>query len=175
MPPHGWIDHVRALAAVGVIAGAGITSTPDWERQLPRLARESELLGSVATVTLTNAFGREISSLCLRGDLGIAAGTASRGAARCGLRARGRPAPPRGHRGRGKCGETPGGRPHPNLRHGPPPRHRPHIVRVEGLPNTETAPAKDSHRRTRTGRRTLKARPVTLENASPLPRHLRAE
>ena len=59
VPPHGWIDHVRALGAVGVIAGAGITSTPDWERQLPRLARESELLGSVATVTLTNAFGRE--------------------------------------------------------------------------------------------------------------------
>ena len=58
-PPHGWIDHVRALGAVGVIAGAGITSTPGWERQLPRLARESELLGSVATVTLTNAFGRE--------------------------------------------------------------------------------------------------------------------
>ncbi|MFD7006026.1 hypothetical protein [Rhodococcus jostii] len=59
VPPHGWIDDVRALGAVGVIAGAGITSMPDWERQLPRLARESELLGSVATVTLTNAFGRE--------------------------------------------------------------------------------------------------------------------
>ncbi|WP_370179271.1 hypothetical protein [Rhodococcus wratislaviensis] len=59
VPPHGWIDHVRALGAVGVVAGAGITSTPDWERQLPRLAREKELLGSVATVTLTNAFGRE--------------------------------------------------------------------------------------------------------------------
>ncbi|WP_260850525.1 hypothetical protein [Rhodococcus sp. WB9] len=59
VPPHGWIDHVRALAAVAVIAGSGITSTPVWERQLPRLARESELLGSVATVTLTNPFGRE--------------------------------------------------------------------------------------------------------------------
>ncbi|WP_237720330.1 MULTISPECIES: hypothetical protein [Rhodococcus] len=62
VPPHGWIDHVRALGAVGVIAGAGITSRPGWERQLPRLARESELLGSVARVTLTNAFGRKIST-----------------------------------------------------------------------------------------------------------------
>ncbi len=35
VPPHGWIDHVRALGAVGVIAGAGITSRPGWERQLP--------------------------------------------------------------------------------------------------------------------------------------------
>ncbi|MFC0451359.1 hypothetical protein [Rhodococcus jostii] len=58
VPPDGWIEQVRALGAVGVIAGAGITSAPGWERQLPRLARESELLGSVATVTLANAFGR---------------------------------------------------------------------------------------------------------------------
>ncbi|SED65906.1 hypothetical protein [Rhodococcus koreensis] len=59
VPPHGWLEHVRALGAVGVIAGAGITAAPDWQRQLPRLARESELLGSIATVTFTNASGRE--------------------------------------------------------------------------------------------------------------------
>lgn len=59
VPPDGWLEHVRALGAVGVIAGAKITAAPDWERQLPRLARESELLGSIATVTFTDAFGRE--------------------------------------------------------------------------------------------------------------------
>ncbi|MFC9361398.1 hypothetical protein ACFTZB_33060 [Rhodococcus sp. NPDC057014] len=58
-PPHGWFEHVRALGAVGVIAGAGITSAPDWQRQLPRLARESELLGSIATVTFGTVSGRE--------------------------------------------------------------------------------------------------------------------
>ncbi|MGW5147382.1 hypothetical protein [Rhodococcus koreensis] len=58
-PPHGWFEHVRALGAVGVIAGAGITAAPDWQRQLPRLARESELLGSIATVTFGNVSGRE--------------------------------------------------------------------------------------------------------------------
>ncbi|QYB04392.1 hypothetical protein I1A62_07800 [Rhodococcus sp. USK10] len=58
-PPHGWFEHVRALGAVGVIAGAGITAAPDWQRQLPRLARESELLGSIATVTFGNVAGRE--------------------------------------------------------------------------------------------------------------------
>ncbi|OUS95233.1 hypothetical protein [Rhodococcus sp. NCIMB 12038] len=59
VPPDGWLEQVRALGAVGVIAGAGITAAADWERQLPRLARDSELLGSIATVTFTDAFGRE--------------------------------------------------------------------------------------------------------------------
>ena len=59
VPPHGWLEHVRMLGAVDVIAGAGITAAPDWQRQLPRLARESELLGSTATVTFSSAFGRE--------------------------------------------------------------------------------------------------------------------
>lgn len=50
-PSATWVERVQAHGHVGVVAGARVTTAPNWKSDLARRAHTDEVLGAIATTS----------------------------------------------------------------------------------------------------------------------------